>query len=96
MIRIPCIFRDLEQAENTMATTVDSQVEKSPHCYGVAAWPAITVRAFIVWTRGYSDRQFVAVPPDAHFLRLGDQLLPEVRVSNGDDLLRPLPGGSPL
>src|SRR5699024_6733128 len=34
--------------------------------------------------------------PDTHFLGVGDELLPEVGVGDGDEGLRPLPGGQTL
>ena len=46
--------------------------------------------------RSYTASGPVAPAPDAHLLGVLDELLPEIRVGDGDDLLRPLPGGDPL
>ena len=52
-----------------------------------------TARKGLCASRLYVFLPLVGPAPDFHALRLTDQVLPEVRVGNGDDLLGTLPSG---
>lgn len=39
---------------------------------------------------------FIAASPDVHFFRLGNELVAELGMGDGDDGFSPLPGGQAL